>query len=145
VEVSTQGSTANYVELSGQTYELVVDTFASVARRRLDYWKSVWEIASRPYGSTAIESTVRENFDRASQLANLTAGELRSRGQVAAEFSEKLLTQAGKLQDAALETFRDSLKTYASTVSQLKEATAELSTNGVKKQEKPASLVTASN
>lgn len=143
--MSTQGSTANYVELSGQAYGLVVDAFASINRSRLAYWKSVWEIVSKPYASTAIESAVRENFDRANQLANLTVGELRTRGQISADFSEKFLTQIEKLQDAGLEAFRDSLRTYASSVKKLQEATTELSANGVKPQEKPASLVPASN
>jgi hypothetical protein len=145
VEVSTQGSTANYVELASQTYGLIVDVLASATRSRLDYWKSVWEIASRPYASTAVESTVRENFDRVSELANLTVGELRSRGQRTAEFSEKFLAQVGKLQDAAIETYRDSLTSYVSTVNQVKDAATELSVNGSKHRETPANLVSVSD
>jgi hypothetical protein len=145
VNVSTQDSAANYVELTGQAYLLVVDAFAAVNRSRLGYWKSVWEIASKPYASTAIDSTVRENFDRAGQLADLTVAELRARGQISADFSEKFLSQIGKLQDSALETFRASLKTYASAMNQLKDATTELSGNGVKPREKPATLAPVSN
>jgi hypothetical protein len=101
VELSTQGSTAKYIELSNEAYGLFVDIVASATRRRLDYWKSVWEIAS---------------FDRVSDLANLTVGEFRSRVQTTADFSEKFLAQVGKLQDVALETYRDSSKSYVSTV-----------------------------
>ncbi|MGP6192162.1 MAG: hypothetical protein ACLPSH_19295 [Vulcanimicrobiaceae bacterium] len=143
--MSTQGSTAKYIELSNQTYGLIVDTLGSATRSRLNYWKSIWEIASRPYASTAIESVVRENFDRASELANLTFGELRSRGQRTADFSEKFLAQVEKLQDAATETYRDSLKSYVSTVDQVKNAAAEVSPNGVKHQKTPANLAPVSN
>jgi hypothetical protein len=128
VEVSTQGITAKYIELSNEGYGLIVDTVASATRSRLGYWKSFWEIASRPYASTAI---VRENFDRASELANLTIGELHSRVQRTVDFSEKCLAQVGKLQDAALETYRDSLKSYLPSVDQVNDASTELSVDGV--------------
>jgi hypothetical protein len=130
MKMSTQGSTAKYIELSSRTYELIVDTFASATRSRLNYWKSVWEIASRPYGSTAIGSTVRENFDRASELTNLTVSELHSRGQRTVDFSEKFLTQVGQLQDAARETHRDSSTSNGSTAGQVKDGATE-SVDGV--------------
>ena len=79
--MNIQGSTAKYVELSNQAYGVIVDTFASAMRSRLDFWKSVWQIASRPYASTAIASIMGENFDRASELTNLTVGELQARVQ----------------------------------------------------------------
>jgi putative transposase len=97
-----QGSTAKYIELSNEAYGLIVDTFASATRSRLAYWSSVWGIASRPYASTAIASTVRENFDRAHEFANLTMGELDSRVRRTANFSEKFLAQVGEAQDAAV-------------------------------------------
>ncbi len=149
--MSTQASTENYIELSSQTYELIVDALATAARSRLDFWKSVFEIAARPYASTALEPVVRENFERAGELSNLTVGELRSRGQRTAEFSEKFLNQVGKLQDAALETFRDSLKSYVSAVNQVKdaatEAATELSPNVLKPSNgsKSKDIVTAAN
>jgi hypothetical protein len=43
-----------------------------------------------------------------SDLAHLTFGELRSRVQTTADFSEKFLAQVGKLSDAALEMYRGS-------------------------------------
>jgi hypothetical protein len=131
VKLSTQGNTAKYIEISNEAFGLIVDTFASATRSRLGYWKSVWEIASRAYASTAIASTVGESFDRASELANLTVGELRSRVQRTADFSEKFLAQVGKLQDAVLETYRYSLKSYVSTVDQVKDASTELLVDGV--------------
>jgi hypothetical protein len=129
--LNIRGSTAKYIELSSRAYALIVDTFDSAARSRLSYWKSVWEIASRPYTSAAITSAVGENFDRAGELANLTVGEFRSRVQRTADFSENFLGEVGKLQDAVLETYRDSLKSTVSTVDQVKDASAELSIDGV--------------
>jgi hypothetical protein len=131
MKMSMQDNTAKYVELSSRTYELMVDTFASAARGRIDYWKVVWEIASRPYASRAIGAAVQENFDRTSELTNLTVSELHSRGQRAVDFSEKLLTQVGQLQDAALETYRDSSRSIGSTVGQGTDAATELSVDGV--------------
>jgi hypothetical protein len=128
--MSTQRNTAaEYIALSSEAYGLIVDTIASATRSRLNYWNSVWQIACRPYASAAIRSTVRENFDRASELANLTLGELSSRVQRTADFSEKLLAQFGKLQDAARETYRDTLTSYVSTVDHVKDTS--MSVNGV--------------
>jgi hypothetical protein len=129
--LNIQSNTAKYVELSNRAYALIVDTFDSAVQSRLSYWKSVWEIASRPYRSATITSAVGENFDRASALANLTVGEFCSRVQRTADFSEKFLAQVGKLQDAVLETYRDSVELTLSTVDQVKEASAELSVDGV--------------
>ena len=128
--MSTQRNTAaEYIALSSEAYGLIVDTIASVTRSRLNYWNSAWQIACRPYASAAIRSTVRENFDRASELANLTLGELSSRVQRTADFSEKFLAQFGKLQDAARETYRDTLTSYVSTVDHVKDTS--MSVNGV--------------
>jgi methyl-accepting chemotaxis protein len=123
--MNIQGSTAKYLELSNQAYGVIVDTFASAMRSRLDFWKSVWQIASRPYASTAIASIMGENFDRASELTSLTVGELQSRVQSTADFSQKFLAHIGKLQDATHETYRD-----ASTVGRVKDASTEMSGNG---------------
>lgn len=129
--MSTQRNTAKYIKLSSRTYELTLDTLASAIRSRLEYWKSVWEIASRPYASTTIRATVQENVDRANELTNLTTSELHSRGQRAVDFCDKVLAQVGELQDAALETYRDSLKSYVSIIGQVTDASMEQSVNGV--------------
>jgi hypothetical protein len=142
--MSTQGSTAKYIELSTRTYALIVDTFASATQSRLDYWKSVWKITSRPYASTAIGSALGENFDRVSELTNLTVSELHSRGLRIVDFSEKLLAEIGKLQDSARETYRDSVKSNDSTVAQAKDA-ATVSVNRFKHREMPANPVSVSN
>ncbi len=129
--MNTQGSTAKYVALSNRVYTLIVDTLDSAARSRLGYWTSVWEIASRPYPSPGVTSAIGENIERASELANLTAGEFCSRVQITADFSEKFAVQVGKLQDAVIETCRDSLKATVSTVDQVKDARVEPSLEGV--------------
>jgi hypothetical protein len=141
--MTAQGNTAKYIELSTRTYALIVDTFASATRSRLDYWKSVWQIAFRPYASTAID--VRENFDRVSALTNLTVSELHSRSLGTVDFSEKLLAEIGKLQDSAGETYRDSVKSNDSTVAQVKDAATEVSVNGFNHRETPPNLVAVSN
>jgi hypothetical protein len=145
MKMSTQGSTAKCIELSSRTYGLIVNTFASATQSRLDYWKSVWEIASRPYASTAIGSALRENFDRVTSLTNLTISELHSRGQRTVDFSERLFAEIGELQDSARETYRDSLKSNGSTVGQPKDAATELSANGFTHREMPANPVSVSN
>jgi len=61
-------TTPSYVELSSQAYALFVNAFADYNQRSLAYYRSLWEIVSRPYASTAVETTVRENFDRANQV-----------------------------------------------------------------------------
>jgi hypothetical protein len=124
--MNIQDSNAKYVELSNQSYGVIVDTFASAMRSRLDFWKSVWQIASRPYTSMAMASIVEQNFDRASELTNLTVGELQSRVQRTADFSQKFLAHVGKLQDAARETYRN-----VSTVDRAKDVLTEMSHNGV--------------
>ena len=147
--MSTQDSTASYIETSGQAYRLLIDGLASLNRSRLEYWKSVWGIVSRPYPSTALDSAVRETLDRANEFTDLTATELRERVRITADFSEKFLAQVEKLQDASVEVLRDSLKTYASTVSRLQEAASEaaseISARADKHAEKARSLVSASN
>jgi uncharacterized phage infection (PIP) family protein YhgE len=124
--MSTQGTTAKYIELSNEVYEVFLDTFTSAMQGRIDYWKSVVEIASRPYPTKPSGSTLRETFTRASELTNLTFGELSSRVQRTADFSEKILTQFEKLQATTIEMYRESLTSYVSAVDKAKDASAEL-------------------
>jgi len=74
--MNQKDTTAGYVDLSNKTYALFVEAYASANRRALEYAKSAWDILARPYNSTAVETTVRENFDRANQLVTLTVTEL---------------------------------------------------------------------
>ncbi len=113
--------TASYVELSSQTYSLFVDALSAYNKRSLEYAKSVWEITSRPYASTAIETTVRENFDRANQLVSLTIGEMQTNGQHTAEFGEKLASHAAKVQESLVNSMKGLVETGISNMNYVKE------------------------
>ena len=121
--MNTQNTTADYVELTNEVYALLVDAFGSADTRVLNYWKSVWDITSRPYSPATIDSIVRTNLERANQLTNLTVDELRSAGLESAEFAEKLLAKGAKVQDTVLGRFRGMIDTYASNLNYVKETT----------------------
>jgi len=114
-------STPSYVELNSQAYSLFVDAYATYNQRALGYLKSVWEIASRPYASTALETTVKENFDRANQIVNLSISELQAKGAQGAEFVEKLSAHNAKVQDTLATAFRGLVTTGISNVNFFKE------------------------
>lgn len=123
--MSDQETTTSYVELASQTYGLYVDAIASANQRLLDYYKAVWEITVRPYASTAIESTVRENFDRANEIVSLTVTELQTNGEKTSEFAQKLFAQNAKLQDSAVTTLRGLVDTSVSNVNFVKDTVAQ--------------------
>ena len=125
--MNTQNTTAGYVTLTNEVYALLVDAFGSADTRALNYWKSVWDITSRPYSPVTIDSVVRTNLERANQLTTLTIDELRSAGRESAEFAEKLLAKGTKVQDTALGSFRGMIDTYAANLNYVKEtASAQL-------------------
>lgn len=121
--------TPSYVELSSQTYTLFVDAFASANHRALGYAKSLYEIVSRPYTSARTETGLRENFDRAHQIVELTVDELQATGQKNAEFAEKLAAHGAKLQDSWTHMLRGLLDTGISNLTYVKES-AETSFDG---------------
>jgi hypothetical protein len=121
--LSTPNTTASSVELTNEVYALLVNAFGSGNTRALNYWKSVWDITSRPYSPVTIDAVVNENFNRANQLTNLTVDELRSAGRESAEFAEKLLAESGKVQDTALGSFRGLIDKYAANLNYVKETT----------------------
>ncbi len=118
-------TTPSYVELSSQAYALFVNAFADYNQRSLAYYRSLWDIVSRPYASTAVETTVRENFDRANQVVSLTVNELANNGAKATEFAEKLAQHGAKLQDAAAEAYRGAISTGISNLNYVKESTTQ--------------------
>ena len=122
--MNTQNTTADYVELTNEVYALLVDAFGSADTRVLNYWKSVWDITSRPDTPVTIDSVIRRNLERANQLTNLTIGEMRSAGRESAAFAEKLLAEGTKVQDTALGSFRRLLEKYAANVNYVKETTS---------------------
>jgi hypothetical protein len=129
----SDNATPSYVELSGQTYTLFVDAIASANHRALGYAKSLYEIVSRPYASSAVETNVRENFERAHQIVELTVNELQASGQKNAEFAEKVASHGAKLQDSWTHSMRGVLKTGLSNITYVKDA-AETSFDGFAKR-----------
>ena len=119
-------STPTYVDLSRQTYTLFVDAFATANQRYLGYVKSMYEIMSRPYASSAVETTVREGFERAHQLVDLTVNELQASAQKNAEFAEKFAAHGAKLQDSWTQGLRGALKTGISNITYVKDAAETL-------------------
>jgi hypothetical protein len=114
-------TTPSYTELSSESYALFVDAFATANRRGLDYFKSLYEIASRPYASSAVEQAVRENFDRLNQVISVTIAELQATGQNAADFNEKLSKHNVKVSESALEALRGLTKTGLSNLEYAKD------------------------
>jgi hypothetical protein len=129
----SENATPSYVELSGQTYTLFVDAIAAANHRTLGYMKSLYEIASRPYASSAVETNVRENFERAHQIVELTVNELQATGQKNAEFAEKVAAHGAKLQDSWTHSLRGVLKSGLSNITYVKD-TAETSFDGFAKR-----------
>jgi hypothetical protein len=125
--------TSSYVELSSQTYGLMIDAYASTQERALGYVKSLYDIVSRPYTSSALEATVREGFDRAHQIVGLTVGELQKNAQKNADFAEKFVAHAAKWQDTWTEAVRGLLKTGIANMTYVKDA-AETSFDGFAKR-----------
>jgi Cdc6-like AAA superfamily ATPase len=118
---AAKATTPSYTELTTESYALFVDAFATANRRGLDYFKSLYEIASRPYASSAIEQTVRENFDRLNQVISVTIAELQNNGQKAAEFNEKLAKHNVKVSETTLEALRGLTKTGLSNLEYAKD------------------------
>jgi hypothetical protein len=106
----------SYVDLSLQAYSFLVDAFGAASLRRLGYVKSLYEVVARPYPSTALEQAVRENFDRANTLLSLSIAEAQTSIQKSAEFSEKWIEHASKLQGSAVEASRGLVKTTLSNL-----------------------------
>jgi hypothetical protein len=123
--MTAKDQTAGYVELSSQTYNLFVDAFATANKRALEYTKSVWEIVSRPYASTAVETAVRENFDRANQIVSLTIAEMQTNGQQAAEFNEKLVAHGAKVQESLVHAMKGVAETSISNMNYMKESATQ--------------------
>jgi hypothetical protein len=111
-------TTASYVELATQGYSLFVNALTSTNQRTLDFMKSVYEISSRPYASSAFETTARENLDRANQIASLAISELQTTGQ-------KLLAHGAKLQDSYVSSMRGAVETGISNMNYVKETASQ--------------------
>lgn len=136
--------TASYVELSNQTYTLFVEAMSSYNKRNLEYSKSLWEIASRPYASSAVETTVRENFDRANQMISLTVSELQTTGQKSAEFGEKFVAHSAKVQESLTAVMKGLVETGISNMKFAKESATQQFDDAAKRVEATTSRATTS-
>ena len=128
-----QDTTPSYLDLSSQAYALFVDAFASANQRALDYSKSLYEIASRPYASTAIETAARENFDRTNQVVTLTVDAMQTNGQKTAEFAQKLVAHGAKVQESYVATMRGLASAGVSNMNFVKEAAGQQADDMVKR------------
>ena len=115
--------TKSYVDLASQTYATIVDAFAQAQQRNLAYGKSVYEVLTRPYTSTALETTYRENFDRANQIVELTVSELQQAGAAAAKLGQTLVSQSATWQEKSMESARGLMKTTISNLNYVKDTT----------------------
>ncbi len=114
--------TSEYIELSSQAYNLFAESMTAANERAFDYWKSVWQITSRPYASTD-QTGIRENVDRTNQIASLTVSEVATSGREAAEFAEKLIAHSAKVQKLYVDAARGLMNSGVSNMSLVKEAT----------------------
>jgi hypothetical protein len=115
--------TKSYFDLASQTYGVAVDAFAQAQQRYLGYGKSVLEVMTRPYASTAMETTYRENFDRANQVVELTVTELQQAGTSAAKLGQTLVSQSALWQEKTMESARGLMKTVISNLNYVKDTT----------------------
>jgi hypothetical protein len=115
--------TKSYLDLTSQAYTVLVDAYAATQQRYLGYGKSIFEVLTRPYASTALETTSRENFDRVNQIVELTVSELQHAGTSAAKLGEKIVSQNAVLQEKVLESARGMMTTAISNMNFVKDTT----------------------
>lgn len=115
--------TKSYVDLASQSYALLVDACAQAQQRYLGYGKSVYEVVTRPYASTAMETTYRENFDRANQIVELTVAEMQQAGTSAAQLGQTLVSQSALWQEKTMESMRGLMKAMISNLNYVKDTT----------------------
>jgi len=120
--MSNEQQTKSYLDLVSSTYGLLVEAAANANHRMLEHLKSSYEIASRPYTSTAVEATYRENLDRAGQLVELNVAAAQKSGAELASLAEKFAKQAAAWQESYVETMRGLFRTGLSNLAFVKDA-----------------------
>lgn len=96
---------ATYIEFTNQAYALLLDAAATTHKRAIDHAKSHYEIAARPYTATTPDANIRDAFDRANQIATITATELQTTAQQNAALTENLLKRLTEVQTSLLGTW----------------------------------------
>jgi len=114
--------TRSYLDLMSGTYGLLVEAAANANHRMLEHLKSTYEVVSRPYTSTALEATYRENLDRAGQLVELNVAAAQKQGAEMASLAEKLAKQGAQWQETYVETMRGLFRTGLSNLAFVKDA-----------------------
>jgi len=93
----------SYFDLAQETATIIADEISASNNRALAYVKSLWEIAARSNGDSALRSA----FERAEAVVSLTASELETSLRSTLEVTEKLLSQGKKLQSQSYESARE--------------------------------------
>ena len=123
--MTTSEQNQPYLNLGSQMYTTFVDAYAASNQRMLGFAKSYFEIVTRPYTSTAIETAMRENLDRVNQIVELTVGELQHAGTHASQVAQSLVAQSTTLGEQAMETIKETtdktLETFASRVQEMQQ------------------------
>ncbi|MGH7661065.1 MAG: hypothetical protein ACRENA_09165, partial [Vulcanimicrobiaceae bacterium] len=118
----SKDQTASYLDLASSTYGLLVETAANANHRLLEHLKSTYEIVSRPYTSTAVEATYRENLDRAGQLVELNVAAAQKTGSELAALADKLAKNGAQWQETYVETMRGLFRTGLSNLAFVKDS-----------------------
>ena len=114
--------TKSYLDLASQSYGVLVEAASKANHRLLEHLKSTYEIISRPYTSTALEASIRENLDRAAQLVELNVAAAQKSGAEAASVAETLSKQAAQWQETYVESTRGFFRTGLSNLAYVKDA-----------------------
>ncbi|MBV8152197.1 MAG: hypothetical protein JOY59_11605 [Candidatus Eremiobacteraeota bacterium] len=118
----SKDQTQSYLDLASQTYGIMTEAAAKTNYRTLETLKSVYEIVSRPYTSTAFEAVYRENLDRAGQLVELGVAAAQKSGTEAAGIAELIANQASQWQETFVETTRGMFRTTLSNLAYVKDS-----------------------
>ncbi len=118
-------ATNPYLALSGEAYSIVVDAYAAASRRRLDYFKALYDIVSRPYGPVTLEQAAREHVDRTSEIVSLSIAEFEASGKKTAELTRTWLDHSAKMRDFGFEAARDLMKAGVSNLEAVRDTTTK--------------------
>lgn len=135
--------TPSYLELAGSTYGVLVEAAANANHRYLEHLKSMYEIVSRPYASTAFEAAYRENLDRAGQLVELNVAAAQKTGAESAALAEKIAKNTAQWQETYVETLRGLFRTGLSNLAFVKDAADQTYQGFAKSVEEIQSRATA--
>lgn len=119
--MNSSDQTKTSMKLAADLYTTYVDAATASNQRMLGFAKSAFEILTRPYSSTAVESAWRENLDRTNQIVELSVSELQTASTHASQVVESLVAHGTTLQETAMETARGLMQTSVSNMTFVKE------------------------